>query len=107
MTRKDILKKYGFSWMSNVNLKEELSEQEAAEFEDLIRTLSDHNRGPAPPETGWKNQGKRFANMKNMKKREDDQHEFVRACDELKTELKKTRMYKMITRLLDWLAEKI
>ena len=27
MTRKDILKKYGFSWMSNVNLKEELSEQ--------------------------------------------------------------------------------
>lgn len=45
--------------------------------------------------------------MKNMKKREDDQHEFVRACDELKTELKKTRMYKMITRLLDWLAEKI
>lgn len=52
----------------------------------------------------WKYQGKRFA---NMKKREDDQHEFVRACDELKTELKKTRMYKMITRLLDWLAEKI
>lgn len=45
--------------------------------------------------------------MKNMKKREDDQHEFVRACDEFKTELKKTRMYKMITRLLDWLAEKI
>lgn len=42
-----------------------------------------------------------------MKKREDDQHEFVRACDELKTELEKTRMYKMITRLLDWLAEKI
>lgn len=31
MTRKDILKKYGFSWMSNVNLKEELSEQAAAE----------------------------------------------------------------------------
>lgn len=48
-------------------------------------------------------------NKKNEKyeKREDDQHEFVRACDELKTELKKTRMYKMITRLLDWLAEKI
>lgn len=63
MTRKDILKKYGFSWMSNVNLKEELSEQAAAEF--------------------------------------------VRACDELKTELEKTRMYKRITRLLDWLAEKI
>lgn len=40
MTRKDILKKYGFSWMSNVNLKEELSEQAAAEFEDLIRTLA-------------------------------------------------------------------
>lgn len=50
MTRKDILKKYGFSWMSNVNLKEELSEQAAAEFEDLIRTLAEHNRGPAPPE---------------------------------------------------------
>lgn len=54
MTRKDILKKYGFSWMSNVNLKEELSEQAAAEFEDLIRILAEHNRGPAPPETGWK-----------------------------------------------------
>ena len=40
--------------MSNVDLREELSEQEAAEFEGLIRTLSDHNRGPAPPETGWK-----------------------------------------------------
>ena len=52
MTRKDILKKYGFSWMSNVNLKEELSEQAAAEFEDLIRILAD--RGPEPPETGWK-----------------------------------------------------
>lgn len=119
MTRKDILKKYGFSWMSNVDLREELSEQAAAEFEDMIRTLSDHNRGPASPKEGWKKQmynqfmkgagrwkyrGKRFA---NMKKREDDQHEFVRACDELKTELKKTRMYKMITRLLDWLAEKI
>ena len=54
MTRKDILKKYGFSWMSNVNLKEELSEQAAAEFEGLIRTLSEHNRGPAPPSSGWK-----------------------------------------------------
>ena len=40
--------------MSNVDLREELSEQEAAEFEDLIRTLAEHNRGPAPPETGWK-----------------------------------------------------
>ena len=50
MTRKDILKKYGFSWMSNVNQKEEA----AAEFEDLIRTLAEHNRGPAPPEEGWK-----------------------------------------------------
>lgn len=54
MTRKDILRKYGFSWMSNVDLREELSEQEAAEFEDLIRTLSDHNRGPEPPKEGWK-----------------------------------------------------
>lgn len=54
MTRKDILRKYGYSWMSNVDLREELSEQEAAEFEDLIRTLSDHNRGPEPPKEGWK-----------------------------------------------------
>lgn len=42
--------------MSNVNLKEELSEHAAAEFEDLIRTLSDHNRGPAPLKEGWKKQ---------------------------------------------------
>lgn len=56
MTRKDILKKYGFSWMSNVNLKEELLEQTAAEFEGLIRTLAEHNRGPALPETGRKKQ---------------------------------------------------
>lgn len=42
--------------MSNVDLREELSEQAAAEFEDMIRTLSDHNRGPATPETGWKKQ---------------------------------------------------
>ena len=47
---------YGYSWMSNVDLREELSEQEAAEFEDLIRTLAEHNREPAPPETGWKKQ---------------------------------------------------
>lgn len=32
MTRKDILKKHGFSWTSNVNLKEELSEQAVPEF---------------------------------------------------------------------------
>ena len=56
MTRKDILKKYGFSWMSNVNLKEELSEQAAAEFEDLIRTLDEPNRGPEQQEKGWKKQ---------------------------------------------------
>lgn len=56
MTRKDILRKYGYCWMSSVDLQEELSEQAAAEFEDLIRILSDHNRGPAPPETGWKKQ---------------------------------------------------
>ena len=67
MTRKDILKKYGFSWMSNVNLKEELSEQAAAEFEDLIRTLSDHNCVPEPPKEGWK---KRMYNqfMKSAKR---------------------------------------
>ena len=55
MTRKDILKKYGFSWMSNVNLKEELSEQTAAEFEDLIRALAEDNRRPAALVRGWKN----------------------------------------------------
>lgn len=67
MARKDILRKYGYSWMSNVDLREELSEQEAAEFEDLIRTLSDHNRGPEPPKEGWK---KRMYNqfMKSAKR---------------------------------------
>lgn len=67
MTRKDILRKYGYRRMSNVDLREELSEQEAAEFEDLIRTLSDHNRGPEPPKEGWK---KRMYNqfMKSAKR---------------------------------------
>lgn len=67
MTRKDILRKYGYSWMSNVDLREELSEQTAAEFEDLIRALAEHNRGPEPPETGWK---KRMYNqfMKSAKR---------------------------------------
>lgn len=67
MTRKDILKKYGFSWMSNIDLREELSEQEAAELEDLIRTLAEHNRGPEPPKEGWK---KRMYNqfMKSAKR---------------------------------------
>lgn len=67
MTRKDILRKYGYSRMSNVDLREELSEQAAAEFEDLIRTLSDHNRGPEPPKEGWK---KRMYNqfMKSAKR---------------------------------------
>lgn len=37
-------------------LKEELSEQTAAGFEDLIRALAEHNRRPAPLETGWKKQ---------------------------------------------------
>ena len=37
-------------------LKEELSEQTAAEFEDPIRALAEHNRRPAPLETGWKKQ---------------------------------------------------
>lgn len=37
-------------------LKEELSEQTAAESEDLIRALAEHNRRPAPLETGWKKQ---------------------------------------------------
>lgn len=41
------------------------------------------------------------------KKREDNQRKFERACDVLKTELKKTWPYKAIIRLLDWMAEKI
>lgn len=69
MTRKDILKKYGFSWMSNVDLREELSEKEAAEFEDLIRTLAEHNRGPEPPEEGWK---KRMYKRCSEESREDE-----------------------------------
>ena len=72
MTRKDILKKYGYSWMSNVDLREELSEQEAAEFEGLIRTLAEHNRGPALPETGWK---KRMYNQFMKEQADDTKHD--------------------------------
>lgn len=50
---------------------------------------------------------KRRKELCKHEKREDDQREFARARDELKTEMKKTRMYKIIIRLLDWLAEKI
>lgn len=52
MTRKDILKKYGFSWMSNVNLKEELSEQAVPEF--LTKRMNLPVR--REEETGWKKQ---------------------------------------------------
>lgn len=51
--------------------------------------------------------GKAICKYEKYEKREDDQHEFVRACDELKTELKKTWLCKIMIRLLDWLAEKI
>lgn len=50
---------------------------------------------------------KEFCEYEKCEKREDDQREFEKACNELKTELKKTWQYKMIIRLLDWLAEKI
>ncbi len=50
---------------------------------------------------------KEFGEYEKCEKREDDQREFEKACNELKTELKKTWLYKMIIRLLDWLAEKI
>lgn len=42
--------------------------------------------------------GKAICKYEKYEKREDDQHEFVRACDELKTELKKTRMYRLVGR---------
>ncbi len=50
---------------------------------------------------------KEFCEYEKCEKREDDQREFEKACNELKTELKKTWLHKMIIRLLDWLAEKI
>lgn len=52
MTRKDILKKHGFSWTSNVNLKEELSEQAVPEF--LTKRMNLPVR--REEETGWKKQ---------------------------------------------------
>lgn len=42
MTKRDILKKYGISYMSHENLKVELSEEEATEFENVVRTLCDN-----------------------------------------------------------------
>ena len=44
MTRREILKKYGFRYMSSVNLDEKITEEEAAEFESLIKELKDHRR---------------------------------------------------------------
>ena len=54
MTRKDILKKYGYRYMSGVNLTEKISGFEAMKFEQLVKNLSDHHRGPAPPDSGWR-----------------------------------------------------
>lgn len=54
MTRKDILKKYGYRYMSGVNLTEKISRAEAMKFERLVKNLSDHHRGPTPPEEWWK-----------------------------------------------------
>ena len=42
MTKRDILKKYGISYMSHTNLNVELPEEEATEFENLVRTLCDN-----------------------------------------------------------------
>ncbi len=42
MTRREILKKYGFRYMSSVNLDEKITEEEAAKFESLIKALKDH-----------------------------------------------------------------
>lgn len=39
MTRREILKKYGFRYMSSVNLDEKITEEEAAKFESLIKAL--------------------------------------------------------------------
>lgn len=44
MTRREILKKYGFRYMSNVNLDEKITDQQAAEFERLIKELKEHAR---------------------------------------------------------------
>ena len=44
MTRREILKKYGFRYMSSVNLDEKITEEEVVKFENLIKALKDHRR---------------------------------------------------------------
>lgn len=41
MTRRNILNKYGFTYMSRLELDVELSKDEAIEFEEFIKSLSD------------------------------------------------------------------
>ena len=41
MTRRNILNKYGFKYMSQVELGVELSEEEAIKFEEFIKELND------------------------------------------------------------------
>ena len=41
MTRRNILNKYGFKYMSQVELDAELSEEEAIKFEEFIKELND------------------------------------------------------------------
>ena len=41
MTRRNILNKYGFKYMSQVELDVELSEEEAINFEEFIKELND------------------------------------------------------------------
>ena len=41
MTRRNILNKYGFKYMSQLKLDVELSEEEAIKFEEFIKELND------------------------------------------------------------------
>ena len=41
MTRRNILNKYGFKYMSQVELDVELSEEETIKFEEFIKELND------------------------------------------------------------------
>lgn len=52
MTRREILKKYGFRYMSSVNLDEKITEEEAVKFESLVKALKDH-RGNADKVVVW------------------------------------------------------
>lgn len=43
MTRRQILKKYGFKYMSNVNLDEKITGAEEKKFERLVKALKEHS----------------------------------------------------------------